>query len=326
MMETAAAAAVPPTHRVETEHMDMIYDMKMDYHSKRVATCSSDRTVRIYEATAGQNTLVASLDVACDGPVWRLAWSHPKFNVLAASTACGKIAFYRNKAPAGAPENWGLLDVHQTRAASINAIEFAPHEYGLVIAAASADGSVTVVTMTQQGWVTTSSFQDNDVGCLGVSWAPYNSLGGQGVRRLVVAGCDTQVKIWTKADADGTQTWQCIEALPRGHSDWVRDVLWAPNAGMPCNTIASGSDDRTVLIWSQVELNGPWTCDVLGTFRSPVNRLSWSVAGQVLCVASGEDHVSLWKQVQQPDQTWKWMQVSSISESGAVATPTTTLS
>ncbi|CAK4518618.1 unnamed protein product [Aphanomyces euteiches] len=275
--------ATQPTHRVETEHVDMIYDIKLDYHSQRIASCSSDRTVRIYEAKqSAPSTLVACLDVPCEGPLWRVAWSHPKFNVLAASTQCGKIAFYRNKAPAGAPEAWGLLSVHQTRSSSINSIEYAPHEYGLVIAAASADGVVSVVTMTQAGWVTTSTIQDNDVGCLGVSWAPYNSLGGQGMKRLVVGGCDSKVKIWSLVDGDSSQTWQQLEALPHGHNDWVRDVVWAPNA-------------------------------VFGL-------LLMHDLGQVLSVASGEDQVTLWKLAQQPDQTWKWSQVSSISEAGATAT------
>ncbi|RHY15626.1 hypothetical protein B5M09_002401 [Aphanomyces astaci] len=327
MMDTQhqqQASTVQPAHRVETEHTDMIYDMKIDYHSHRIATCSSDRTVRIYEAkqnTTTPNALVAVLDVPCDGPVWRVAWSHPKFNVLAASTQCGKVAFYRNKAPTGAPEAWGLLDVHQTRPSSINAIDFAPHEYGLVLAAASADGTVSLITMTQAGWVTTSSFQDNSVGCTSVSWAPFNSLGGQGVRRVVVGGCDSIVKIWSLLD--GASAWQTTESLPTGHSDWVRDVAWAPNAGMPCNTIASGGDDRRVLIWSQVEAGGPWTVEQLGaSFRAPVYRLAWSVA--VLSVSAGEDSVTLWKQKQQSsNQTWRWTLVTSMADSGAVPAPPT---
>ncbi|ETV98634.1 hypothetical protein H310_08751 [Aphanomyces invadans] len=320
MMDTQhQTATVQPEHRVETDHTDMIYDIKIDYHGHRVATCSSDRTVRIYEAkqVATPNKLVAVVDVPCDGPVWRLAWSHPKFNVLAASTQCGKVAFYRNKAPAGAPEAWGLLDVHQTRPSSINAIEFAPHEYGLVLAAAAADGTVSIITMTQAGWVTTSSFQDNSTGCLSVSWAPFNSLGGQGVRRVVVGGCDSNVKIWTLPE--NSSTWHQTESLPTGHTDWVRDVAWAPNAGMPCNVIASGGDDRRVLVWSQIDAGGPWTVEQVGaSFRAPVYRLAWSVAGQVLSVSSGEDSVTLWKQTQSVHRTWRWTQVTAITDTGAV--------
>ncbi|RLO08384.1 hypothetical protein DYB28_008442, partial [Aphanomyces astaci] len=100
-------------------------------------------------------------------------------------------------------------------------------------------------------------------------------------------------------------------------------VAWAPNAGMPCNTIASGGDDRRVLIWSQVEAGGPWTVEQLGaSFRVPVYRLAWSVA--VLSVSAGEDSVTLWKQKQQSsNQTWRWTLVTSMADSGAVPAPPT---
>ena len=31
-----------------------------------------------------------------------------------------------------------------------------------------------------------------------------------------------------------------------GHNDWVRDVAWAPNLGLPMNTIASAGQDGQV--------------------------------------------------------------------------------
>jgi protein transport protein SEC13 len=48
------------------------------------------------------------------------------------------------------------------------------------------------------------------------------------------------------------QVWRCSEAgwaleatLP-GHTDWVRDAAWAPNLGLPMNTIASAGQDGQV--------------------------------------------------------------------------------
>jgi WD40 repeat protein len=48
------------------------------------------------------------------------------------------------------------------------------------------------------------------------------------------------------------QVWRCSEAgwgleatLP-AHSDWVRDAVWAPNLGLPLNTIASAGQDGQV--------------------------------------------------------------------------------
>lgn len=40
-----------------------------------------------------------------------------------------------------------------------------------------------------------------------------------------------------------------------GHSDWVRDVAWAPATGVPYNMIASAGEDGRVIVW--VEVRGP---------------------------------------------------------------------
>lgn len=34
-------------------------------------------------------------------------------------------------------------------------------------------------------------------------------------------------------------------------ADWVRDVAWAPNFGLPMNTVASAGQDGKVLVWTE---------------------------------------------------------------------------
>ena len=57
-----------------------------------------------------------------------------------------------------------------------------------------------------------------------------------------------------------------------------------------------GSDDKSVLVWTRNDLNGPWASRVVTTCDAPVWRVAWSVAGCVLAVSSGDDAVSLWKE------------------------------
>ena len=106
--------------------------MQLDYYGKRLATCSSDRTVKVYDVMeGGERKQVADLkgcaSLACaaramsmrtqseyaqtgparrapqaragrslltaprlrdrrhDGPVWQVAWAHPKFGTLLAT-------------------------------------------------------------------------------------------------------------------------------------------------------------------------------------------------------------------------------------------------
>ena len=49
-----------------------------------------------------------------------------------------------------------------------------------------------------------------------------------------------------------------LEALLVGHEDWVRCVAWAPNLGLPMNTLASCGQDGKVLVWTQPAPNAPW--------------------------------------------------------------------
>jgi protein transport protein SEC13 len=61
------------------------------------------------------------------------------------------------------------------------------------------------------------------------------------VKRLVSAGCDNTAKVWGCSSGGWAQ-----EALLQGHTDWVRDAAWAPNLGLPINTIATAGQDGQV--------------------------------------------------------------------------------
>ena len=39
--------------KVATSHEDLIHDVQLDYYGKRMATCSSDRTVKVYDVVEG---------------------------------------------------------------------------------------------------------------------------------------------------------------------------------------------------------------------------------------------------------------------------------
>jgi len=69
---------------VDTGHEDMIHDAEMDYYGLRLATCSSDNSVKIFDLKNGTQSLVAVLKGHI-GPVWQVAWAHPKFGNLLAS-------------------------------------------------------------------------------------------------------------------------------------------------------------------------------------------------------------------------------------------------
>ena len=43
-----------PLLKVPTDHEDMIHDSQFDYYAKKLATCSSDRTIKIYDVSVDE--------------------------------------------------------------------------------------------------------------------------------------------------------------------------------------------------------------------------------------------------------------------------------
>ncbi|KDD73768.1 hypothetical protein H632_c1854p2, partial [Helicosporidium sp. ATCC 50920] len=53
----------------ETGHADAVNDAAFDYYGKRLATCSSDHGIKIFDVIGDQVTHLADL-VGHQGPVW----------------------------------------------------------------------------------------------------------------------------------------------------------------------------------------------------------------------------------------------------------------
>ena len=133
-------------------------------------------------------------------------------------------------------------------------------------------------------------FIGHAIGCNAVSWAPAvqpgsliapqpESLPGQHpttvqtVRRFASAGCDNLVKIW--GFQEDTQTWSEEEILD-GHTDWVRDVAWAPNIGLPRSYIATAS---------QVSPEFPYLYFEGKSLRSSLSiQIYMNVCSSIVCV------------------------------------------
>jgi len=68
-------------------------------------------------------------------------WAHPKYeNILATAGYDKKIKLWKE----GKQGQWDLV-YEFSAAASVGSISFSPWEYGLVLAAGSADGSIHII-------------------------------------------------------------------------------------------------------------------------------------------------------------------------------------
>lgn len=281
-----------------------------------MATCSSDKTIRIHSISNGQTqsapTTQAQTASSTDqlkqqsqvsasgkplapplvlkghsGPVWQVAWSHPVHNSLLASCSYdGKVIIW-NKSQ--------IVHEHDFHSASVNSVAWAPHEFGLIVGCASSDGQVSILQYAQDSW-TFTSFMAHSVGVNSVSFCPHVE---SGELSLVSGGCDNLVKVWKlssqsqppQQQQSSNVQWQNIATLD-GHSDWVRCVAWSPasiSSQYRVQTIASCSPDKTVCIWTSTDGGNVWEKKQVISLSFPVWRVSWSLTGHLLSIAGGSD-------------------------------------
>jgi protein transport protein SEC13 len=196
---------------------------------------------------------------------------------------------------------------------SVSSVAWAPQEFGLCLAAGVSDGRIAVISLVDNNWQD-YSFEAHLGGVNSVSWGPAipaNALFSQNAAeaapamRLVSGGLDNRVKMWRLDIAQGRWLEDKLvfdDQQQSGHSNWVRDVAWAPSIGASSNTIASASEDCSVIIWSE-RAAGEWHISERLSFEKSVWRVSWSVMGNILAVSSGENSVTLWKEAL--DGHWK---------------------
>ncbi|KAH8113161.1 WD40 repeat-like protein [Phellopilus nigrolimitatus] len=335
MTSATASDSIP----IETHHEDMIHDAQLDYYGKRLATCSSDRTVKVFNVVDGEPQKSAGGQVlkGHTGPVWQVAWAHPKYgHILASCSYDGKVLIWKEQQQHGSAAGiWTKIKEHNLHSASVNSISWAPHELGAILACASSDGKLSVLTFKNDGSWDADIFNGHAIGCNAVSWAPA-VLPGSLITPQPPAPVPSQqqpggasspaaptlptAKRFASAAAttDAAKAWAEEEVLA-GHTDWVRDAAWAPNIGLPRSYIATASQDRTVLVWTKDAPGAQWVKTPLdpatvtsavaaspatpgaqpaqpGKFPDVVWRVSWSLAGNILAVSCGDGKVTLWKE------------------------------
>merc|ERR1719502_2485212 len=135
---------------LDTGGLGDIHDAQQDYYGQRQAVASGDNCVYIFEIADGPKKPSACLK-GHEGPVWKVTWAHPKFgmnrsSVVASCSYDMKVIVWKETNPS----QWQIAHCDTSHTASVNSVRFCPWEYGLRLACASSDGTVSVLTNNPQ--------------------------------------------------------------------------------------------------------------------------------------------------------------------------------
>lgn len=152
--------------------------------------------------------------------------------------------------------------------ASVNSVQWASWEYGLILAAGCADGKVHVVERNTNDQWTNYAFEAHDAGVNGLSWGPptlpclllaenYDlmnpSLNEKALalvpKRFVTGGMDGKVKIWIEKQNNPNE-FELAQEIGNENDDWIRDVSWSNNIGSCFELIASCSENKKLKIYT----------------------------------------------------------------------------
>lgn len=77
---------------IATDHKDLIHDVAYDFYGTRMATCSSDQSVRIWEADPSSNWVCTASWKAHSGSVWKVTWANPEFGQVISTCSFDRYA------------------------------------------------------------------------------------------------------------------------------------------------------------------------------------------------------------------------------------------
>ncbi|CAD5117470.1 DgyrCDS6235 [Dimorphilus gyrociliatus] len=299
---------------IEAEHLDLIHDVAYDFHGRRMATCSSDQTVKIWDLEDGEWKCTASWKTH-NGSVWRVAWAHPEFGQLIATCSFDRTAAVWEEMPGeskdGKKSHWikrcSLVDSRT----SVTDVKFAPRHLGLQLATCSQDGYIRIYEaqdiMSLGSWTKHDDVAPSaNLSCSCLSWSSSRVH-----PPMIAVGCydsnlpnqpaSKEAHVILYEYGQGSRKWMKVEAFST-ITETVRDVSFAPNLGRNYHTLAVASKHLYIFSIKPIKKDSVAKASLevkqlvcFEEYTSKVWRVCWNVTGTILA-SSGEDGcVKLWK-------------------------------
>jgi len=304
-------------HRFETQHDDLIHDLSYDFYGKRLATCSSDQRIKVWDQNEQSEWICTSEWKAHSGSVWKIAWAHPEFGQVLASCSFDRTVciWEEEQESKGGKSRWTKRATLVDSRDSVQDIKFSPKHLGLRLATGSSDGFVRIYEAADvtnlAHWSIMEEFESQKGGVACISW----NLSPLDTRPMIAVGSsDPGVKIWEYNET--YRKWVHVETLlgNKPHTGAIRDVSWAPNMGRTYHLIATASKDQSIKIWKlqiQPEKQKVEAKDVasFNDHGAEVWRVEWNITGTILASSGDDGKVRLWK----TDFSNEWKPLSIIS-------------
>ena len=263
-------------------HSDYLHDVCYDWFGDRLATCSSDQRIRIFQRTTPTNAPTPPTSPAFPfhlqaelrghtGSIHRLSFAHPEYGTLLSSCSSDRtvLVYEQVKEHSGADGSGGWVwkqrcKLNDSRVAVVDC-EFAPPHLGLQLATLALDGRLRIYEsrdlMNLAVWGLVHDIATLDAAQLSASAsAPSEppsphlsaalSFNPSPFDPPMLAVATTAAVRVLECDTHTRKYRTLLHSLSPPHEGDVHDVSWAPNPGRSYHLIASAGRDGTVRIYT----------------------------------------------------------------------------
>ncbi|CAH1779774.1 unnamed protein product [Owenia fusiformis] len=165
---------------ISAGHKDLIHDVAYDFHGRRMATCSSDQSVKVWDLGDDEEWKCTADWKTHYGSVWRVTWAHPEFGQVIATCSFDRTAIVWEEIVGESRQehgqsHWVRRGTLVDSRTSVTDVKFAPKHLGLQLATCSSDGVVRIYeapdVMNLSGWTLQHEINCK-ISCSCLSWNP----------------------------------------------------------------------------------------------------------------------------------------------------------
>ncbi|KAL0963297.1 hypothetical protein UPYG_G00304310 [Umbra pygmaea] len=262
---------------IAADHKDLIHDVSYDFHGRRMATCSSDQSVKVWDKSESGDWHCTASWKTHSGSVWRVTWAHPEFGQVLASCSFDRTAAVWEEIVGESNDkqrgqsHWIKRTTLVDSRTSVTDVKFAPKH----MAAAASPGTPQVLVPTHL-WIAVGS-DDSNV-----------TYGG----KVQIYEYNENTRKYAKAETLMTVT------------DAVHDIAFAPNLGRSFHVLAIATKDvrifKLVPLRKESSSTGPTKLEVqilaqFDSHNSQVWRVAWNITSTLLASSGDDGCVRLWK-------------------------------
>ncbi|XP_048364489.1 centrosomal protein of 192 kDa [Sphaerodactylus townsendi] len=300
---------------IAADHRDLIHDVSFDFHGRRMATCSSDQSVKVWDKGENGEWHCTASWKTHSGSVWRVTWAHPEFGQVLASCSFDRTAAVWEEIVGESNDklrgqsHWVKRTTLVDSRTSVTDVKFAPKHMGLMLATCSADGVVRIYEAPDVMNLSQWSLQHEiscKLSCSCISWNPSSCRAHAPM--IAVGSDDSSPNVLAKVQIyeynENTRKYAKAETLMTV-TDPVHDIAFAPNLGRSFHILAVATKDVRIFTLKPIrkELTASsgltkFEVQLVAQFdnhNSQVWRVSWNITGTVLASSGDDGCVRLWK-------------------------------